>query len=710
MGSKFAALRVPFNDSGSDPAVIDANWVASGLRMRVLLPLGLALLLLVTVLAVLITAARVERSEDDASQTAAMARLALEERTRHEVQTMGTLTEILMRNAALQAAMKSADRPALLAAAAPVMTSLRRGNDVTHLYFVRPDRTIVARAHQPEHFGDKDDRTVLLEAQSTGQPAFGQEQGQHATYTLLVAYPWVVDGQLLGYLEMGVEFERIVDAIKRSLGSDFLVVLDKSLFQEKDWRATQAARPKPIDRNELPHMVMIGRTPQDIPPAVRAYFSKAEQPDRPGSFETQWNGRTAHVVVAPLSNLKHQQIGHLVVIEDVSLATAERLRAVWIVMIISAAIGGALMLFFHMLLGRVQRDVTLRTTRLNDALQVLAGEQARRQGAQQQLVLQQQRNELLEARGRMVEELGDAKRLAESALRENEEVTQKLRQAQGELVTAAREAGRAEIATNVLHNVGNVLNSVNISAAVIGSTLRQSRLSGLSRGMQMLRERSGDLGTFLAEDDKGRKLPPYLHAAAAALAQEHRSMEDEVDRLTKSIDHIKDIVASQQSHASRHHVVEPVQPAELADDALRMQSSALARHNITVVKEYEPIAAVPLDRGRVLQILVNLISNAKAAMSDMGDRPHRMTLRVQMIQDGELRFTVADEGEGIPPENLTRIFTHGFTTRRGGHGFGLHSSALAARELGGSLTVSSEGPGKGATFILDLPVEVVQPA
>jgi signal transduction histidine kinase len=106
----------------------------------------------------------------------------------------------------------------------------------------------------------------------------------------------------------------------------------------------------------------------------------------------------------------------------------------------------------------------------------------------------------------------------------------------------------------------------------------------------------------------------------------------------------------------------------------------------------------------VLQILVNLISNATRAMEAVTDRPRRLTLRLQ-ASGASLRVCVRDDGEGISPENLTRIFAHGFTTRKTGHGFGLHSCALAARQMGGILTAQSEGPGKGATFTLEFPVD-----
>jgi signal transduction histidine kinase len=150
--------------------------------------------------------------------------------------------------------------------------------------------------------------------------------------------------------------------------------------------------------------------------------------------------------------------------------------------------------------------------------------------------------------------------------------------------------------------------------------------------------------------------------------------------------------------------MEMVRVTDLVEDALRMNSTSLCRHDIHVVKEFESVPAISVEKHKVLQILVNLVRNAKQACDDTALVEKRLTIRVTNGDD-RVRIAVSDNGCGISPENLTRIFGHGFTTKKGGHGFGLHSSALAARELGGALTVHSDGPGTGATFTLELPVE-----
>lgn len=161
----------------------------------------------------------------------------------------------------------------------------------------------------------------------------------------------------------------------------------------------------------------------------------------------------------------------------------------------------------------------------------------------------------------------------------------------------------------------------------------------------------------------------------------------------------------QQSYARVCGVWEKLPAVSLVEDAIRLNAGALDRHGVTLVREYHEAPSLTVDKHKVLQILVNLIRNAKYALDEGGSALKRMTLRIGRDGDAAVKIAVCDEGVGIPAENLTRIFAHGFTTRVEGHGFGLHSAALAAQELGGSLTAHSDGPGLGAVFTLALPLQ-----
>jgi PAS domain S-box-containing protein len=271
-----------------------------------------------------------------------------------------------------------------------------------------------------------------------------------------------------------------------------------------------------------------------------------------------------------------------------------------------------------------------------------------------------------------------------------------------QLVEASRRGGMAEVATNVLHNVGNVLNSVNISTGLVIESVKQSRASSLARVVALLQEHAHDLGTFITHDSRGKHLPAHLAQLSEHLLAEQAANIRELDSLRQNVEHIKEIVAMQQNYATFGGVKEMINVADLVEDSLRINAGALSRHRIEVIREFETVPPLNVEKHKILQILVNLLRNAKHACQDSARSDKRITVRVAHGEGG-VRISVIDNGVGIPPENLIRIFNYGFTTRKGGHGFGLHSGALAAQEMGGSLTVHSDGVGQGAAFTLELP-------
>ncbi|QRN95232.1 PAS domain-containing protein [Archangium violaceum] len=305
-------------------------------------------------------------------------------------------------------------------------------------------------------------------------------------------------------------------------------------------------------------------------------------------------------------------------------------------------------------------------------------------------------------------DITDRKRAEEVLRRAHDELeqrvqerTQELREAHLQLVESARVAGREEIATTVLHNVGNVISSVKVSASIMESRLRQSRIQPLTRATSLLMEHQEDLVRYLTEDPKGKLLPRYLSAATEALVEENTNLLKEMEGLQNNLDHVTNIIAVQQSLASRTmQILEDVDVCATADDALRIQLRQSL--DIEVLRDYTELPRLHTDRHKLLQILVNLISNAKHAL--MASQSPRRRLEVHIRDIGEyVQLQVSDNGIGIPAENMLRIFQYGFTAKKDGHGFGLHSCALHARSMGGCLRAHSDGLGRGATFTLELP-------
>ena len=311
--------------------------------------------------------------------------------------------------------------------------------------------------------------------------------------------------------------------------------------------------------------------------------------------------------------------------------------------------------------------------------------------------------ELLEAKALLEQRVLERTRELQDQMRAKEQALARLAEAQDLLMDLSRQSGMAEIATGVLHNVGNVLNSVNVSSNLITDRLRGSRGAKLSRAAALMQAHAADLGTFITTDPKGKLLPEYFTKLAAHLEEERSDLLREAQQLVKNVDHIKEIVAMQQSYAQVAGLVEDLPAAELVEDAVRLHTGAFLRRGITIRREYQPAPPVRVDKHKVLQILINLLRNACQALEAGHATDKTLTLGIARGAGARIQVIVRDNGAGIPPEHLTRIFQHGFTTKANGHGFGLHSGALAAKEMGGALYAASDGPGRGATFILELP-------
>ncbi|WP_445664958.1 two-component regulator propeller domain-containing protein [Fodinibius sp. AD559] len=277
-----------------------------------------------------------------------------------------------------------------------------------------------------------------------------------------------------------------------------------------------------------------------------------------------------------------------------------------------------------------------------------------------------------------------------------------LEETKDELVEKAHKAGMADIATGVLHNVGNILNSVNTSATVIEDTVRQSKVEGLSQANKLLRENIDRIEEFIAENPKGKQLLKYYLKLEEPIKKEQQKMLKQSQRLSEKVDLISEVIAAQQSYAGASIDADKASLDEMVNDALTLQSGSIERHGLTIKKDLEPIDSITAHRTQLIHILVNIFKNAKEAM--VANEPEEKVIRIKTWQeDDKVHLSISDNGHGIKEKNIDKIFTQGFTTKNDGHGFGLHSSANYMQSMGGKIQVESNGEGKGATFILIFP-------
>jgi signal transduction histidine kinase len=308
----------------------------------------------------------------------------------------------------------------------------------------------------------------------------------------------------------------------------------------------------------------------------------------------------------------------------------------------------------------------------------------------------------------MAEELVERVRLrtAELAIanRKLEDNLAELQRTQRELLDASRRAGMADVATSVIHNLGNVLNSASVAASIATQLAERSKLDRLVRVTEMLGRHEADLGSFLTTDPAGRKLPEYLDKLAEALVAEKAALLDELRSMQVHLDRIETIVSMQHMHVKAGGFVELVVLTDVVEEALAVNPGPDEPHRATVVRQLEALPPLRVDRHKLLEILVNLLTNARQAVGEVALDDRRIIVRSRSIDATSLAIDVEDNGAGIAPQNIDKIFNMGFTTKQNRHGFGLHQSACLAAEMDGSLKACSDGPGQGAMFTLVLPI------
>lgn len=272
------------------------------------------------------------------------------------------------------------------------------------------------------------------------------------------------------------------------------------------------------------------------------------------------------------------------------------------------------------------------------------------------------------------------------------------------MLEASRQAGMAEVATGVLHNVGNVLNSLNVAAKLLSERLQKSRFDKLCQATEMLKEHLPDDPEFFVKDSRGQALPGYLADLSTYLREEQGRLSETTSDMIERIEHIRDMIMLQQMHSAVRPLLESLDLATVMDEAVRLEMSVYGTHqDIRIERQYVDIPPVYLPRSLLLQILVNLVANACQAMAKTPPDERLLTLRVVPLAEDRVRICVEDNGCGIDSRHLTKIFKQGYTTKSDGHGFGLHHASLLAADMGGELKAESDGPGKGARFMLDLP-------
>jgi len=281
--------------------------------------------------------------------------------------------------------------------------------------------------------------------------------------------------------------------------------------------------------------------------------------------------------------------------------------------------------------------------------------------------------------------------------------TAELKDTQEQLLESARAAGVAEVAINVLHNIGNVLNSVNVINQTNYEIIKKSKTNALHKTTELLTENTDHIADYLSSDPRGKKIPELFVKLAIALKEENSSLEENSYRMLNSISMMTNIISTQQEYAKTDLLQEKIQLSSILDEAISIQANLIKTHHVQLIRHYQKVPDICAEKAKVYQILNNLLVNAIQASTDYKDIDHIIDLDIYQ-QDESIIFEIKDDGVGIKKEDLTKVFHHGYTTKKTGHGFGLHSCANLMSEMHGEIYAESQGIGKGACFKLAFPV------
>ena len=278
-----------------------------------------------------------------------------------------------------------------------------------------------------------------------------------------------------------------------------------------------------------------------------------------------------------------------------------------------------------------------------------------------------------------------------------------LEDAQNLAIEKAHKAGMVDIASGILHNVGNLLNSVNTSIHVLGKILRNSSHDGLSQANSILREKIDSLDEFVASDPKGKLLLKYYFQVGEMIEKEHGQLADNTNRIKEKLELISGVIAAQQSFADADSLTEKHSLAAVVEDVLTIHMGSIERYGIAIEKDFCELPKIPIQKAKLVHVLISILDNATEAMSDLNDQLKKITISTAKEAENVI-LTISDTGVGIPEENLKRIFMHDYRNAQNRHCFSLHCSAIYMTEMNGTIWAKSGGKNKGATFYLQLPM------
>lgn len=288
-------------------------------KTRILIPVVLALAMLFAFIFIIHLGMEKETHDDVATHLKSVNKL-FERQIKTETELMSAEIQIIAGNKLIQDAWLAKDREVLLKRVSPILKMLDSQHKITHFYFHDLNQRNFLRVHKPDMHGDIIDRMTLKQAAKTNQFFSGVELGPLGTSTLRVVFPWVIENQLSGYIEMGEDTDVIIKKIREILGFELYLTIYKNFLNRQEWEKGMQMLGRKNKWDQLKSSVIVSQTIEEVPSAFKDLLTKGEHKYREVEEDLELNirGRLYRVGFIPLYAVGNKEIGDIVVLNDVT--------------------------------------------------------------------------------------------------------------------------------------------------------------------------------------------------------------------------------------------------------------------------------------------------------------------------------------------------------------------------------------------------------
>jgi diguanylate cyclase (GGDEF)-like protein len=285
----------------------------------------------------------------------------------YDANALRAIMDTLRHDDRLNEVFASYDRKAILEHTETLFKELKRDYNVTHFYFTKPDRTNLLRVHSPERHGDKIDRVTTLRAEEYGELVYGVELGVLGTLTLRVVSPWhdKQTGQLIGYIELGMEVDHIVSRLSDIFGFDVFVMIHKDVLDRHKWETGMKTLGRAFDWERFNQVVQSAELPREVPQVLLDWFERDEIGYRNEVVALERDGLSYRFMSIPIKDVSGRDVAQIILLADVSIETGIAERTTLVVGVTAFVIGGLLIVFFSWQAGRIGRRIEHDAKMLN---------------------------------------------------------------------------------------------------------------------------------------------------------------------------------------------------------------------------------------------------------------------------------------------------------------------------------------------------------